>query len=175
MNGTSKSVLFICSFEIDEPFSEVFEAARDLRARGFTVFASGRYARAGLSPESVPDAVLLGFVDRDTYDAYVRNVDVILDLTTWENCLVCGAYEAMAAGKPCVLSRTAALTGLFTHGTVFASHTPAEITAAVVSAYDRRRALGSQIPEWVGMHQRKSEERAAALRAAVRLPERRAV
>ena len=174
MNGTKKSVLFICSFDLDEPFSEVFEAAGSLAEQGFTLYASGRYSRAGLSPETVPNAVLLGYVDRATYDAYLQNVDVVLDLTTWEDCLVCGAYEAMAARKPCVLSRTPALTELFTHGTVFSSHAPHDIAAAVVAAYERREPLRAEIGEWIARHERATRERVAALRSAVHLPPARA-
>jgi glycosyltransferase involved in cell wall biosynthesis len=170
MREAEKSVLFICSYDPDEPYAEVFEAARRLEQHGFRVFASGRYARAGLSPSALPHAVLLGFVDRATYDAYLQNVDVVLDLTTWQDCLVCGAYEAMAAGKPCVLSKTRALTDLFTHGTVFSSHDPAEIAQAVLTAYERRGVLRAQIAEWVERHQHATRNRIMALRAAVRLP-----
>lgn len=169
MNGAEKSVLFVCSFDLDEPFPAVFEAAAALARHGFTLFASGRYSRAGLTAETVPHAVLLGFVDRPTYDAYLRHVDVVLDLTTCEDCLVCGAYEAMAAGKPCVLSRTAALTDLFTHGTVFSSHDPDAIVNAVLSAYERRDVLGAQIAEWRERHRESIRERIASLRATARL------
>ncbi len=169
MDGVQKSVLFICSYDADEPFREVFAAANSLAAQGFRVFASGRYARLKLSPESFPDATLLGYVDRATYDAYLHNVDVILDLTTWQDCLVCGAYEAMAAGKPCVLSRTRALTELFTHGTVFCSHDPGEIAAAVVSAYENRAALSLQISDWVRRHHEATHIRVAELRTGLRL------
>jgi glycosyltransferase involved in cell wall biosynthesis len=169
MNGARKSVLFVCSYEIDEPYTAVFEAARSLTDRGFTVFASGAYRRVGLTQQAVPHVKLLGFVDRALYETFLRHVDVVLDLTTWDDCLVCGAYEAMAAGRPCVLSQTAALTGLFTHGTVFSSHEPDAIARAVVAAYERREALTSQIPDWVRGHDALIRTRAAAIRAAVGL------
>lgn len=170
MNGAGKSVLFICSFDLDEPFGEVFEAARTLARNGYTLYVSGRYWRAGLSPEAVPHAMLLGYVDRDTYDGYLGHVDVVLDLTTWEDCLVCGAYEAMAAGRPCVLSRTPALTELFTHGTVFSSHTPADIAAAVEIAYERREALRAEIAPWVARHEMATRQRVMVLRTTLGLP-----
>jgi len=169
MMGVQKSVLFICSYELDEPYAEVLTAAEMLARDGFSVFASGSYSRAGLSQDLVPHATLLGYVDRPTYEAYLRHVDVVLDLTTWQDCLVCGAYEAMAAGKPCVLSRTPALTEIFTHGTVFASHEPAVIARAVQSAFQCREMLGSQISEWVVRHAAATRARAARLRAAVGL------
>lgn len=171
LTGAQKSVLFICSYDPDEPFQAVFEAANRLAERGFRLFASGRYSRVGLSTGDAPNAVLLGYVDRATYESYLRNVDVVLDLTTWQDCLVCGAYEAMAAGKPCVLSRTDALTELFTHGTVFCSHDPDAIAQAVLQAYEQRSALRSQIADWVQQHQRSTRARMDALRSAVRLPQ----
>jgi glycosyltransferase involved in cell wall biosynthesis len=169
MNGAKKSVLFVCSFEIDEPFHAVFEAARTLVEQGFTVFVSGAYRRAGLSPEAIPQVRLLGFVDRPTYEGFLRHADVVLDFTTWEDCLVCGAYEAMAAGTPSVLSRTEAMTGLFTRGVVFSSHEPGEIARAVLTAYERRDELASEIPRWVSEHITATKDRAAAIRTAVGL------
>jgi glycosyltransferase involved in cell wall biosynthesis len=165
-----RSVLFICSYEVDEPFTQVFEAARLLAAEGVAVFASGSYSRAGIVPADVPQVRFLGYVDRPTYDGFLGHVDVILDLTTWEDCLVCGAYEAMAAGKPCVLSRTPSLTSLFTHGTVFTAHDPPAIARAVLEAFDRRQALRTEIEQWVPSHVAQSRACMAAIRTAVGLP-----
>lgn len=170
LRDVSRSVLFVCSYDWDEPYAAVFEAARTLGERGFRVFASGAYSRVGLTAEQVPEVTLLGYVDSATYEAYIQHVDVVLDLTTWQDCLVCGAYEAMAVGKPCVLSRTRSLTRLFTHGTVFTSHDPADIVAAVSDAYERREELSAQIAEWAQRHEADLHKRAAALRDAVGLP-----
>ncbi len=170
LRDVDRSILFICSFDKDEPFAEVFEAAKLLVPDGFRVFVSGRFARIGLTAAAVPHVTLLGYVDRETYDAYLLNVDLVLDLTTWEDCLVCGAYEAMVAEKPCVLSRSAALTGLFTDGTVFTSHAPEDIAHAVREAYDRRAELRATIPDWLRRHGEATRARAAALRSAVGLP-----
>ena len=170
LRDVKKSVLFVCSYDYDEPYQAVFEAARTLGEHGFRVFASGAYSRVGLSPENVSHVTLLGYVARAEYEAYIQHVDVVLDLTTWQDCLVCGAYEAMAVGKPCVLSRTRSLTALFTHGTVFTSHEPRDIAAAVCDAYDRREALSAEIAGWVDRHEADLRKRAATLRATVGLP-----
>src|SRR5688572_8228462 len=66
MNGTAKSVLFVCSYDLDEPFAEVFRAAPLLAEHGFTLFASGQIGRAGITPTGTPHVVLLGYVDRPT-------------------------------------------------------------------------------------------------------------
>ena len=169
MNGTSKAVLFVCSFEIDEPYHAVFEAARTLVQHGFTVFVSGSYQRAGLTPADVPHVRLLGFVDRATYEGFLRHSDIVLDFTTWEDCLVCGAYEAMAAGTPSVLSRTTAMAELFNRGVVLSSHEPEEIVRSVLTAYEQRSVLESEIPRWVSDHRTATRARASAIRAAVGL------
>lgn len=129
------------------------------------MFVSGSYQRAGISPDTVPHVNLLGFIDRKSYEAYIRNVDVVLDFTIWDDCLVCGAYEAMAAGRPCVLSRTRALTALFSRGAVFTSHEPSEIARAVLTAYERRDFLRSEIPSWVREHERAIGAHVVAIRA----------
>lgn len=170
LQAAEKSVLFVCSYDWDEPYAAVFEAAKALGELGFRVYASGAYSRVGVSPQDVPHVTLLGYVARSEYEAYIQHVDVVLDLTIWQDCLVCGAYEAMAVGKPCVLSRTRSLTELFTHGTVFTSHEPRDIVAAVCDAYDRRRALSAQIDEWVQRHAADLRKRAAALRVTAGLP-----
>jgi glycosyltransferase involved in cell wall biosynthesis len=164
-----KSVLFVCTYDVDEPYEAVFEAARLLVTQGFTVYVSGNYRRVGLNPNDVPQVSLLGFVDRTVYDAYLRNVAVVLDLTSCEDCLVCGGYEAMAAETPCVLSETPALTSLFTHGAVFTSHDPGSIAGAVTAAYERREALRAEIVRWTPSHDAAIRQSAAELRCALGL------
>ena len=169
LNGVEKSALFVCTFEVDEPYGAVFEAARLLSSSGMTVFVSGSYQRAGLYPDAIPQVKLLGFIDRKSYEAYLRHVDVVLDFTTWEDCLVCGAYEAMAAGQPCVLSRTKALAALFSHGTVFTTHEPSEIARATLNAYEARNSLRSEIPCWVSNHERAIDAHVASIRSELGL------
>lgn len=165
--GTEKRVLFICSFDPDEPYDAVLTAAPLLAARGFRLLVSGNYRKGGLNPATVTDATLLGYVEQSAYYQHVHRADVLLDLTTFQDCLVCGAYEGMAAGKPCVLSGTEALRQYFTHGVVFTSHEPAEIVHAVIEAYDQRERLQREIAPWRERHARHIARQIAAIRAAL--------
>lgn len=175
LNGTGPSVLFICSFDKDEPVNDVFAAAELLVDEGFRFFVSGRYSRVGLKPETVKHVTLLGYVDLEVYLGLLSHADIILDLTTLENCLVCGAYEAMAATRPAVLSRTASITALFSAGTVFTTHEPAAIANAVREAYARREELRSAIPGWLAQHNESTKARAQELSELLDLPERQTV
>ena len=56
------------------------------------------------------------------------------DLTRTDDCLVCGAYEAVAAGTPLIVSDTAALRSYCCKGTIYTKNTPSEIRQAIVIA-----------------------------------------
>lgn len=143
-----KIVLFICSYDIDEPYIEVFMAARLLAQEGYTICVSGNYSKRGIRPEDYPDVTFLGFLSEQAFYQVLYQSHVVIDLTTHENCLVCGAYEAMAAEKPLVTSDTRALRKHFNKGTVFSENSTDSIASAVRAAYENRQALILEIKKW---------------------------
>ena len=62
---------------------------------------------------------MLGFVPEVKYWELLSSVDIVMDLTTREACLVCGAYEAVALEKPLILSNTSTQKKYFNRGCVF--------------------------------------------------------
>jgi hypothetical protein len=62
-----------------------------------------------------------------------------------DDCLVCGAYKALEAGKYLILNRKKALQEYFTHGTVFTENHAQGIAAAVRVAY----AQAEESRRWV--------------------------
>lgn len=145
---TPKKLFLVCSYDPDEPFREVFEAAATLSKEGFRLYASGNYRKAGLSADEFPHVVLLGFVPEQEYYDHLFSADVIIDLTENDNCLVCGAYEALAANKPLVLSDTRALRSYFKRGVVYTKNSAAEIASAVRAAYEERERLAAEARAW---------------------------
>jgi hypothetical protein len=137
-------VFFICSFDIDEPFHEAFKAAEFLLPEGFRFFVSGNYRKVGISRRDYPHVELLGFVPESEFYGHLFSSQLVVDLTDHENCLVCGAYEALEAGKPQVLSRKKALQGYFTGGAVFTENDALSIAAAVRKAHAERSRLAEQ-------------------------------
>jgi glycosyltransferase involved in cell wall biosynthesis len=168
--GNEKTVFFICSFDPDEPFEEVFKAAAMLIPRGYMFCISGNFRRAGLDPERYPGIKFLGYVPEEDFYSHLARSQVVLDLTSNENCLLCGAYEAMAAEKPLVTSDTRALRNYFTHGALFTQHEPESIARCIESAYRDRAALQSQIVEWKGRAVEEHERKIQRLRREL-LPE----
>lgn len=160
----AKAVFLVCSFETDEPYEAVFAAFARLRDRGYELFVSGNYKRAQIDPARFPWVHFLGYVPEAEYYSYLRSCAVVIDLTTLEDCLVCGAYEAMAAGKPLVLSRTRALTEYFGTAVVLTENTPEAIVANVEQAHSQRLELPRRVADWIAANERYMSERIATLK-----------
>jgi glycosyltransferase involved in cell wall biosynthesis len=168
------SVLFVCSFAADEPYDAVLEAAAIL-APDVAVYISGNPKKAGVHQRRLPANVhLTGYLPDDEYVALLSSVGVVMDLTEREDCLVCGAYEAVAAGQPLILSDTKANREYFDAGCVYTRHSPAAIAAAVVSALSQIAILSAgiqalrsrRVAEWELLR----AELLAAVRSAVARP-----
>jgi hypothetical protein len=142
----NKNVLFVCAWAIDEPYIEVIKAASLLPPTTF-VYITGKsgdkLSAAGV--QAPPNVVLTGYVDEDSYVALVHTCDVILDLTTWEDCLLCGAYEAVAAERSVILSNTAALKSYFHAGALFTDNTHEDIATRIQEALARQDELTERI------------------------------
>ena len=163
----ARAVLFICSYDVDEPFRQVFEAAAQLYDEGFRFMATGNYAKAGIDPARYPSVTFTGYLPVQAYHELLLKSAVIVDLTENDNCLVCGAYEAMAAEVPLVTSDTACLRGYFTAGTLFTPHDPAGIARAVRTAFAEGESLRREIRAWKPGAEAGLAESIAAIRSRV--------
>ena len=126
-------VLFICTWADDEPYLEVIKAAEKLTGE-IEIYITGNYHKR-LNKElvdSLPDNVrLLGFVSETDYVSYFSQALAAIDLTTRENCLVCGGYEALALSVPCIISDTRINREVFAGGFVYAENNSNAIVQAV--------------------------------------------
>jgi len=160
-------LLLICGWAADEPFAAVMDAMRRL-GDGFRLTATGDFRRSGLDAAALPANVsLAGFVDEARFLALLRGADLAIDLTTRDDCLVCGAYEAVAAGTPGLLSDTAANRAYFTGGFAFTRNEPDAVAAAIRDATQRLPALRRQIADLADELRARDRAHLAALEAAL--------
>jgi glycosyltransferase involved in cell wall biosynthesis len=159
-----KSVFLICSFERDEPYEAAFDAFSQLQQSGYTLFVSGNYRRASVDPARFPWVRFLGYVSEPDYYSYLVSCAVTMDLTLLEDCLLCGAYEALAARRPLVISNTQALRDYFGTAAVLTNNTPEAIAASVERAYAQRSALTQEATKWVIANEVYMGERITTLR-----------
>jgi glycosyltransferase involved in cell wall biosynthesis len=160
-----KSAFLICSFDTDEPFLEVLEAFEIIKKEGFKCIVSGNYRKVGLNPAQYPSIVFTGFAPEEQFYRFLFESSVVIDLTNLENCLVCGAYEAMSAEVPIVLSDKKCLREYFNQGVVYTSNNPDSIAEAIRRAYIDRPRLLAEIRRW---KTEKTQENTETLNVIVR-------
>lgn len=125
--------VLICTFGIDEPYSEVIEAARLLDG-AITLYITGNHDRCPhYIKQNLPANVhFTGYLRNGDYLSLLHFSDGIIDLTERKNCLVCGAYEGVALGKPLILSNTEALVSYFYKGSIFCQNNRLSIKEAML-------------------------------------------
>jgi len=164
-----KKVFFICSFDVDEPYVDAFQAAKVLQEEGYVFWVSGNFGKVGIVSTDWAHVRFLGYVPEAEFYSHLAESQVVIDLTTQENCLVCGAYEAMVLGKPLVTSKTSALQKYFTSGTVFVDHDPESIANGVRLAFENRVELKRQIAQWKNQIAADNARKIEAIRAVLNL------
>jgi len=134
-------VVVISTWAEDEPLEEVLRASRLLPASlSMTITGRPKGPAAALAGEC-PGVRLSGFVSHADYLLMLTRARVVVDLTTREDCLVCGAYEALALGRPLVVSDTRALRALLGDAALYADNQAAAIAAAIKAAAADNAAL----------------------------------
>lgn len=154
-------IVVISTWADDEPIAAVLQAAQSLREPlHFVITGRPRGALADTARRT-RGVKLSGFVSDSEYVELLRSARVIVDLTLREDCLVCGAYEALAVGRPLIVSDSRALRELLKDGAAYTANEPEAIGAAVARVAgddavwadrcaDRRESYSA---EWTGMAQ----------------------
>jgi hypothetical protein len=141
------NILYICTFADDEPYTNVFKAAERL-GDAFHIYVTGNYKKRAIDPFLMPSNIsLLGYVSETDFVKMIYSVDMTMDLTDRENCLVCGAYESAAAGKPMIITNTAALRQYFDKGAVYTDNSAQDIAASILNAKARYTHLKEEIQQ----------------------------
>lgn len=132
------TALCITSWGDDEPI-EALIAATKKYAGSIQFFFTGNWRKAkfNISHKALPTNVhLMGFVEEHVYFSLLAECDFTIDLTTRQDCLVCGAYESVAAGKPMVLSDTKPQRDYFNKGAVFSKTSVSGIQEGIAEMLD---------------------------------------
>lgn len=136
VESAQATVVFVCTWASDEPYEEVIQAAAYVPNASFYITGNSRGKEQGIKCAISPNVCLVGYLVDSEYRDLVARADLIIDLTTRQSCLLCGAYEAVALEKPFVLTNTAALREYFSKGGVHVENNADSIAAGV------KRVLG---------------------------------
>lgn len=165
------TVVIVSTFARDEPLAEMLAAAKSLQEDGFLFKVTGnpRKLPEELRAQSPANVSFTGFLPEAEYWDLLRGSDAILDLTLMPNCLVCGAYEAVAVRRPLVLSDGAAAREWFGEAASYVGNDAGAIAAGLRDVRQRHQELERRIPaeaerieaRWIAL----SEDLAATLHA----------
>jgi len=137
-------VTYICTFSEDEPYQEVIKAA-GLLEKDTVVYITGNH-RDRIDTGSIPSTVkLTGFINEDAYWSLLSSSDAAMVLTIREGCLVCGAYETVAVGRPLIVSDTKALRSYFSRGCIYVTPDSRSIARGIREALERKDELIAEI------------------------------
>lgn len=140
------NLLFICSWAKDEPYQEVLRAAECVDKGTYIYVTGNSKGREMLYGQELPENVVItGHVSEEDFAALLYACDSIMVLTRRENCLLCGAYEGVAAGKPLILTNTLALKTHFSKGCVFTINNAGEILKAIDNVKQNHQTLTNEI------------------------------
>jgi len=140
------NICFICTFAQDEPYQDVITAT-SLLPDTICVHVTGKYANK-VDPVNVPkNLCLLGYLSEEKFWETLSSCDLVMDLTTRQDCLVCGAYEGISLQKPLVLSDTEMLREYFSKGCVYVDSNPESIAAGILLAVEQYSHLKEEICE----------------------------
>jgi hypothetical protein len=137
-------ILFICSWADDEPYGEVIEAAGMLDPN-IKVYITGKSKGREKKFKIPGNVILTGYLPEERYLQMLYSSDAVIDLTTRKDCLVCGAYESVAAEKPLILSDSKVLRKYFSRGALYTDNTSADLASQINMAILKRDRLQAEI------------------------------
>jgi glycosyltransferase involved in cell wall biosynthesis len=129
-------VVFVTSFDRDEPIEAMVEAARRLAGIPFLMTGDWRSGAQQVPAELPPNLRLTGFLDPAAYGRLLSAAGVVVALTTDEHTMQRGAYEAIYHGTPVIVSETRVLLQAFDEGALHVDNSPGAIADAVLSVRD---------------------------------------
>lgn len=107
------TVLFVCSFNVDEPVTAVIDAARQLPDVDIVVTGDLRKAPPQLAERAASNLSFVGYLDQSAYRDALANADIVMTLTNRPEAVNRVANEAVFARRPLIVSDWPALERYF--------------------------------------------------------------
>lgn len=144
-SGQAPVVFAVCSGGYDEPIDEMAEAAKAMPDVVFEVTGRSERIRARLSGQVPENMRLLDLLPFDEYLKRMGRASAILTLTTRENTLLNGGFEAIALRKPLITTDTDVLREYFCRGTVHTANDGRSIASAIEAALGQLDRLNAEM------------------------------
>jgi glycosyltransferase involved in cell wall biosynthesis len=147
----SRRIVVIATFAPDEPLDEIIVAAASPDCSDLEFVITGRPPPVWAERDLPPNVRLSGFLAENAYWSTLAGAAVIVDVTTMPACLVCGAYEALAVGRPMVLAGDPVNVEIFGPSAVYVEASSTSIITGICDAF--RRGGAACLVSALGMDQ----------------------
>lgn len=143
-------VLVVCSWADDEPIEEYIEASRNFPNLEFNF--TGNHKKYSKTLKVPKNCRILGFVSEQQYYAYMAGAKLILDMTKRDNCLVCGAYEAIAMNKIVIVTDNYTNRVVFGSAVLYAQCESVSIAEAIENFFQQRHVMNVNLNEFRALY-----------------------
>lgn len=139
------NVAVVSSFLKDEPTAIVFEAACRVPETCFYITGDSNRLDARLRNKKPDNCFLTGYLPNEQYAGLLRTADAVMALTTQDQTLLMGGFEAVSFGTPLIVSDWPVLREYFSLGTVHIPNTVEGICEGVRRAQNEKVELKQDI------------------------------
>jgi len=143
----NKFIIFPASFNDDEPIEEIIQCADLLPDVNFYITGSKKKFEAKFKHyiKSLPtNFIVVGWLEEDEYFRLLKNANVVLGLTKYDDIQLSVANEAVGFEKAMVLSDTITLKKLFHKGAIYSKNNALSLSKAITYAIDNQQELEQQ-------------------------------
>jgi len=133
-DNSPRCIVVVNRYAEDEAVEEVLLAAAKLPSVRFLITGDSSRARPGQLKSAPANVVLTGWLPLQEYWRALAKANIVMTLTTQDNAILRGAWEAMYLGQPLITSRSGALCSYFSRGAIFVENSAEGISVGVREA-----------------------------------------
>jgi glycosyltransferase involved in cell wall biosynthesis len=137
----------VSSFQPDEKLDVLLEAEKELPDISFYIAGDKSKLDKDVLKGVTPNIMFTDYLKGEYYYEFLKAMDVVVVLTDRQESALLGAYEAVAAETPLVLSDTVTMRYYFPYGAVFVENSKNEMKKGIEKALKKKKILEKEIKE----------------------------
>lgn len=138
-------VVVPCSYDVDEPLTELQAATRALPHVDFFITWYRDKLPRQFAQGCGSNVFFTGFLPIDQFNSLLACADVLLVLTTRDGTQPSGATEALSFERPLVVSDSPTIRALFPRGAIYVDNRAAAIADGIRTALDEKTRLSREM------------------------------
>ena len=146
----SNQILFICSFDLDEPIDAIIETIEKTPEFNFVITADHKKLPMAQQKrlEACSNLTLTGFLSLKDYHKTLCSSTAAIALTNMEATQQSGACEALSSNTPLIATRSTLSEKLFGSWAILVENSAESIRAGIHALRDEKLDLSAEITSW---------------------------